>query len=134
MNDHDPLAQFRREGAPAPAPPSRSMIYGAFAIARDRPARLGIRPGAGDLCYAPSYASLLNIAYDREYTGFILTFSSLLVKVDGIRMKAIVESLIAGTCQYIEEFDAARWLMPGDDVPIIHSITIHTGKAGADRA
>jgi hypothetical protein len=132
---YDPIAAFRPAGAAAPVlSPREPVRYRAYAVARERPARIDIRPGDGDLCYAPSYASLLNIAYDRECTGVILTFSTMLVKIDGCRLRPVVDALIAGTCQFIEEFDGERYGARENDAPLIERITIHTpGRAGADK-
>jgi len=130
---NDPLAQFRRVGAAPPAESHGPAPYKAYSAARDRPVRLDIR--TVELAYAPLYGSLTNITYDpADYTGIFLTFNfNLLVKIDGRNLRPVVECLKLNTCEFLEEF-SKRYAAPDADAPIIEHITIHTGRAGGEKA
>jgi hypothetical protein len=127
---HDLLARFRLPGAkPAAPPPQAATRYRAFYAASSsaKPLRLEIRLKSG-MSAARLYSGISEIAYDRgDYTGILLTTPGKLIKVRGRHLKPVVESLIAGTAEFIAELkDGDR---TPDGVPVITSIEMLTPQA-----
>jgi hypothetical protein len=98
--------------------------YRAFA-AKDRVERLKIKR-AKYPTHAPGYAYLLDIIYDGNFgTDFVLVYTILGVKVTGKNLQPVIMALLAGTADYIQEFDRSKWPKPTDaKAPIIESIEI----------
>jgi hypothetical protein len=123
----DPLSNFRKKTANAPVettPPDDVDPYVAFA-AKDRVERLKIKR-ANQPAHAPGYAYLLDIIYDGQHgTDFVLVYTILGVKVTGRNLQPVVMALLAGTADYIQEFDRSKWPKPTDaKAPFIESIEI----------
>lgn len=123
----DPLANFRKRTAnlsAETAPPDDVDEYRAFA-AKDRVERLKIKR-AKHPTHAPGYAYLLDIIYDGNFgTDFVLVYTILGVKVTGKNLQPVIMALLAGTADYIQEFDRSKWPKPTDaKAPIIESIEI----------
>lgn len=122
----DPLSSFRKQTANTP---SESAFNGAdeyFAfVAKDRVERLKIKR-ANQPTHAPGYAYLLDIIYDGNYgTDFVLVYTILGVKVTGRNLQPVIMALLAGTADYIQEFDRAKWPKPLDaKAPVIESIEV----------
>jgi hypothetical protein len=124
---NDPLAKFRHKAASAAgsfAPPDGPDEYAAFAT-KDRVERLKIKC-ANQPTRAPGYDNLLEIVYDgRIGTNFVLSFSWLMVLVRGKNLQPVIMALLAGTADYIQEFDPEIWERPSDaKKPIIESIEV----------
>ncbi len=108
----DPLAPFRKAGAPRAARPAReqekpqgSPSYRAFGLARGpaRPLRLEFRTATG-LAVARAYALLTEIAYDRDhYSIIVLLFGGRKVTLQGRNLRPIVDALLAGTVEFLAE-------------------------------
>jgi hypothetical protein len=108
----DPLAPFRRPGAPRAARPAGGQErphgppgYRAFGLARGpaRPLRLEFRAATG-LAVARAYTLLTEIAYDRDHYGLIiLLFGQRKVTLHGRHLRPVVDALLAGTCEFITE-------------------------------
>lgn len=123
----DPLANFRKRTANGPAEitlPNGGDEYVAFA-AKDRVERLKIKR-AKYPTHAPGYAYLLDIIYDgQDGTDFVLVYTILGVKVTGKNLQPVIMALLAGTADYIQEYDRAKWPKPVDaKAPLIESIEI----------
>ena len=122
----DPLSSFRKTTA---STPSESAFSGAdeyFAfVAKDRVERLKIKR-ANSPTHAPGYAYLLDIIYDGNLgTDFVLVYTILGVKVTGRNLQPVIMALLAGTADYIQEFDRAKWPKPLDaKAPVIESIEV----------
>jgi hypothetical protein len=142
MSDSNPLAGFRRRrpapiGTPAPeehaAAPAEGGLqpYKAF-DSKDNVERLQVRRVLGPT-HAPAYGYLLDISYDRDFgTNFVLFYSfGLIVQVRGRHLQNVVQSLILGTCQFIQEFHEEVHETPADDEPVVTSIEVVV-KASAD--
>jgi len=126
---NDPLAKFRNStaGLPPVLQPTSAANdddYIAFA-AKDRVERLKIKR-AKYPTHAPGYGYLLDIIYDgNDGTDFVLVYTILGVKVTGRNLQPVIMALLAGTADYIQEFDRAKWKKPMDDKsPFIESIEI----------
>ncbi len=130
MEDDDPLKQFRRPGttraerrAEPPPPPGTPKVYRAF-DAQDKLVCLEIRRVLGTT-HAPTYAYLLNIAFDHEfYTGFVLYYSFMQVKVRGRNLKDVITALKLRKCEYIQDFHPGEFGPPTPDEPFIESIKV----------
>ena len=129
MEDDDPLKEFRRPGArraEKPAEPPRKdgrKSYQAF-DAKDKLVCLEIRRVLGTT-HAPTYAYLLNIAFDHEFfTNFVLSYSFMQVKVRGKNLKDVIAALKMRKCEFIQDFHPGRYERPKPDEPIIESITV----------
>jgi hypothetical protein len=130
MEDDDPLKQFRRPGATRaerraepPPPPGTPKRYRAF-DAQDKLLCLEIRRVLGTT-HAPTYAYLLNIAFDHEYfTGFVLYYTFMRVKVRGKNLKDVITALKLRKCEYIQDFHPSEYAPPKPDEPLIESITV----------
>jgi hypothetical protein len=137
MSNGDLLAQFRRKtpaGKPAESPPSgradRDRTYEAFnAKDNQRRGRLGIRCKGG-MSHAPGYNYIIDICYDEDnYSGILLVLSTMLVKIRGRNLKPIVDALMLGTCEYIQEFRDDIFDKPDDcTAPFVEAIEIVTGR------
>jgi hypothetical protein len=119
----DPLANFRRRTADFP-PSDPGDGYLAFA-AKDRVERLKIKR-ANKPTHAPGYGYLLDIIYDGNHgTNFVLVYTILGVKVSGKNLQPVIMALLAGTADFIQEYDRALWPKPTDaQAPLIESIEI----------
>ena len=121
----DTFAQFRK---PAKTQSESAFNgadeYSAF-VAKDRVERLKIKR-ANSPTHAPGYAYLLDIIYDGNHgTDFVLVYTILGVKVTGRNLQPVIMALLAGTADYIQEFDRAKWKKPLDaETPVIESIEI----------
>jgi hypothetical protein len=123
----DPLSNFRRKTAnasPEIVLPGGGDDYVAFA-AKDRVERLKIKR-AKHPTHAPGYSYLLDIIYDgQDGTDFVLVYTILGVKVTGKNLQPVIMALLAGTADYIQEYDRAKWPKPSDPkAPLIESIEI----------
>ena len=76
--------------------------------------------------HAPGYAYLLDIIYDGNFgTDFVLVYTILGVKVTGRNLQPVIMALLAGTADFIQEFDRAKWPKPLDaKTPVIESIEV----------
>ena len=124
---NDPLAKYRTKAASASvsyAAPDGPDEYAAFAT-KDRVERLKIKC-ANQPTRAPGYDNLLEIVYDgRIGTNFVLSFSWLMVLVRGKNLQPVIMALLAGTADYIQEFDPDIWEKPSDaKKPFIESIEV----------
>lgn len=124
---NDPLAKFRKDtaGVPPMLQPSQTGDddYVAFG-AKDRVERLKIKR-AKYPTHAPGYAYLLDIIYDgNSGTDFVLVYTILGVKVTGRNLQPVIMALLAGTADYIQEFDKSKWRKPDASAPVIDSIEI----------
>ncbi len=124
---NDPLAKYRHKAASAAgsfAAPAGPDEYSAFG-AKDRVERLKIKC-ANQPTRAPGYNNLLEIVYDGGYgTNFVLSFNWLMVLVRGKNLQPVVMALLAGSADYIQEFDPSIWAKPLDDKkPFIESIEV----------
>jgi hypothetical protein len=123
----DPLANFRRRTAdfpPSSIPPDGGDGYIAFA-AKDRVERLKIKR-ANKPTHAPGYGYLLDIIYDGNHgTNFVLVYTILGVKVSGKNLQPVIMALLAGTADFIQEYDRALWpKLPDVQSPLIESIEV----------
>jgi hypothetical protein len=132
----DPLAGFRRKGEKAtpstPRPPERggSREYQAFNPKdNQRRGRLNIRRKGG-MSHAPGYNFIIDICYDEDhYSGIMLVLSTMLVKIRGRNLKPVVDALLLGTCEYIQEFRDDIFDKPDDPAaPFLEAIDIVTGR------
>jgi hypothetical protein len=135
MSD-DPLAGFRRKGekakpsAPRPSHGGESREYEAFNPKdNQRRGRLNIRRKGG-MSHAPGYNFIIDICYDEDhYSGILLVLSTMLVKIRGRNLKPIVDALLLGTCEYIQEFRDDIFDKPDDPAaPFVEAIEIVTGR------
>ena len=119
----DPLAQFRKRNSDFP-PSQPSDGYVAFA-AKDRVERLKIKR-ANKPTHAPGYGYLLDIIYDgNSGTNFVLVYTILGVKVSGKNLQPVIMALLAGTADFIQEYDRSQWPKPTDpQAPLIESIEV----------
>lgn len=129
---NDPLAQFRKKPVGGQVPPtgSGSEQYAAFG-AKDKVERLKIRR-AFDPTRAPSYAYLLDLAYDGEFgTNFVLVYSFMMVLVRGKNLQPVIMALESGSAEFIQQFDSSRWPKPADPkTPIIDTIEVVVKEGG----
>ncbi len=123
---NDPLAKFRRNAvadsaAPAPDGDDAYVAFGA----KDRVERLKIKR-TDKPTHAPGYSYLLDIIYDGKHgTNFVLVYTVLGVKVAGKNLQPVIMALLAGTADFIQEFDRNQWPKPTDaKAPVIESIEI----------
>jgi hypothetical protein len=91
--------------------------------------------------HAPGYGYLLDIIYDGNHgTNFVLVYTILGVKVSGKNLQPVIMALLAGTADFIQEYDRNLWPTPLDaQTPVIESIEVvvqdnaqpaaHTGAA-----
>jgi hypothetical protein len=121
---NDPLAPYRKKPLVETTLPAGGDEYIAFA-AKDRMERLKIKC-ANQPTHAPGYGYLLEILYDGTYgTNFVLVYTILGVKVTGRNLQPVIMALLAGTADYIQEFDRDKWPKPTDaKTPFIESIEI----------
>ena len=119
----DPLANFRKRTSDFP-PSEPSDGYVAFA-AKDRVERLKIKR-ANKPTHAPGYGYLLDIIYDGNHgTNFVLVYTILGVKVSGKNLQPVIMALLAGTADFIQEYDRSLWPKPADaQAPLIESIEV----------
>jgi hypothetical protein len=133
----DALEQFRNRkaaalSATATAPTGVAGspdVYAAFA-AKDRVERLQIV--TREAMQWPAYHCLLNVTSDGTHgTNFMLLFSFLGVVVKGKNLQGVVSAIAAGTCSFIQEFDAKKWPAPAAGEPVIESIE-YVSEGNAD--
>lgn len=129
MEDDDPLKEFRRPGArraekrAEPPPKGGRKRYQAF-DAKDKLVSLDIRRVLGTT-HAPTYAYLLNIAFDHEYfTSFVLYYAFMQVKVRGKNLKEVITAIKLRKCEFIQDFHPGEYEPPEPDEPIIESIKV----------
>jgi len=130
---NDPLERFRKSPpltSSSPPAAKESDEYLAFA-AKDRVERLKIKR-TNDPTRAPGYAYLLDIAYDGNHgTNFVLVYTFLMVLVRGKNLQPVIMALLAGTADYIQEFDPERWQKPADaNAALIESIEVVVQDSG----
>lgn len=142
MSDGDLLAQFRRKGTAgktAEARPSadgvpRDRTYEAFnAKDNQRRGRLNIRRKGG-MSHAPGYNYIIDICYDEDnYSGVLLVLGTMLVKIRGRNLKPIVDALMLGTREFIQEFRSDLFDKPDDaSAPFVEAIEVMTGRDGKE--
>ncbi len=126
-----PLSRFRRQGAaeasaaaPAWAAPAGGLKpYVAF-DPQDKVVSLDIHRVLGPT-YSPSYAYLLNLAYDNEYfTNFVIYYTFLRVEVRGKNLRDVITAIKLRKCEYIRDFHPEEFEMPAEGQPLIESINI----------
>ena len=119
----DPLARFRKRTADFP-PSDPGDGHVAFA-AKDRVERLKVKR-ANKPTHAPGYGYLLDIIYDgNSGTNFVLVYTILGVKVSGRNLQPVIMALLAGTADFIQEYDRNQWPKPPDaQAPLIESIEV----------
>ena len=120
---NDPLDKFRKRNSDFP-PSDPGAGYAAFA-AKDRVERLKIKR-ANKPTHAPGYGYLLDIIYDGNHgTNFVLVYTILGVKVSGKNLQPVIMALLAGTADFIQEYDRNQWPKPTDvQAPFIESIEV----------
>ena len=76
--------------------------------------------------HAPGYGYLLDIIYDGNHgTNFVLVYTILGVKVSGKNLQPVIMALLAGTADFIQEYDRVLWPKPTDpQAPLIDSIEV----------
>jgi hypothetical protein len=125
----DPLAAYRKTSAGSPkGDTTESEGYVAFG-AKDNVDRLKIRRVEPPM-RAPGYAYLMDLAYDREGTSLVLVYNFLLVIIRGRNLQPVVMAVETSTCDFIQQYDEARWPKPNGTVPIIESIDIEMQESG----
>src|SRR5580658_4101002 len=69
---------------------------------------------------------LLDIIYDGNHgTNFVLVYTILGVKVSGKNLQPVIMALLAGTADFIQEYDRALWpKLPDAQSPLIESIEV----------
>jgi hypothetical protein len=132
MDEDDPLAKFRKapiakRSERKPAGPAQAAggrgPYKAF-DSKDKLVCLEIRRVRGTT-HCPTYAYLLNVAYDFEvYTAIEVSFPFMRVRVSGRNLRELVTALKLRKCEYIQEFHSGEHERPGEDQPLIESITV----------
>jgi hypothetical protein len=135
--ENDPLAAFRKKPLTASEPPVKIKEkegYVAF-DAKDNPTRLRIRRAAGST-RSPGYAYLLDVAYDGDHgTNIVLSYTFLMVIVQGRNLQNIIFALETGSADFIQEFDPSLWEKPTDKTaPFIESIEVIVQASGASIA
>jgi hypothetical protein len=144
MSEHDPLARYRRPGAPRPAPaaPPRPASggrteYVAFA-AKDKVMDIQIIPRRGLSGQTPYYSYLVNITFDIDpddddnFIALLLTVSGMLILFEGRHLKPIYDALRLGNCDMIAEYDPARHLPLAEDYtgPVVTLIEVEIVRPG----
>jgi hypothetical protein len=126
----DPMDRFRHAGlrrpvSHVPGGPSAAGHYEAYRVAGKPPRRLAIRPAMRTWERA-GYNFLLRVTEDGVYgSSMALVFTFMAVLIRGRNLKPIIEAIDAETCEFVQQFDADRWLPPVDaKAPYIESIVI----------
>ena len=129
MSDN-PLSRYRRQGAPETPPVTEKPAepglkpYQAF-DPQDRNLSLDIHRVLGPT-YSPSYAYLLNVAYDNEYfTNFVLYYTFMRVEVRGKNLREVIKAIKIRKCEYIQDFHPEEYEPPREGEPVIESIEVH---------
>ncbi len=135
--EHDPLAAYRKKpltGDDSPVRGKSKEGYLAF-DAKDKVNRLRIRRALGPT-RSPGYHYLLDVVYDGDYgTNFVLSYTFLMVVVNGKNLQSVIFALETGTADFIQEFDASKWERPTDKTaPFIESIEVIVQDSGASVA
>lgn len=127
----NPLDRFRRSIDPAPITGhdhrgSTLIAYEAFRVANKRQLRLKICP-ALRAWERMHYGYLLRIVEDGLYgTELALVFTFSVVVIKGRNLQPIAEAIDAEACEFIQQYDPARWQTPTDaTAPFIEDIAIH---------
>ena len=126
-----PLEKYRRQGAPEapvvtaePGEPGELKPYQAF-DPQDRNLSLDIHRVLGT-SYSPSYAYLLNVAYDNEYfTNFVLYYTFMRVEVRGKNLREVIKGIKLRRVEYIQDFHPEEFAPPAEGEALIESIEIH---------
>jgi hypothetical protein len=145
MEDDDPLAEFRRPGdrrgekPRGPLSPDSLKAYQAF-DAKDKLLSLDIRSVLAPT-HSPTYAYLLNVVFDYEYyTGFMLYFTFMVVKVRGKNLKEVITAIKMRKCEFIQDFHPGEHRPPKSGEALIESIVVEwrdptmTGFEGEKKA
>jgi hypothetical protein len=138
MSESDPLARFR-PGASRPATatarpaPGALQEYKAFGT-KDKLRGVKILTRHGQPSHAPMYNYLINLSFTDDdpdnCTAILITISGLLVTVTGTHLKPIVDALLLHSCEFIQEYDPARFARPADPgAPFVDSITVDVLRA-----
>lgn len=131
-NPEDPITTFRRLADPRRWPEPRSAPkvavrpgerepYVAFK-GNDRSPSLDIRGRTIGHRIPWSYQPILTYT-PRSFDHLILTVSSLVVIVRGVRIEPIADALGLQSCAFIQEYDPTYFLEPTDpNAPLVTSI------------
>lgn len=123
--DHLDIFRSRMAGAQVLAGPDR-VPYTAYKAGDNPLVRLKIRPK--DRAWERlSYGYLQRMIEDGIYgTLVVLIYSAAVVVIKGKNLQPISDAIDGETCEFIQEFDPARWAMPTDDKePFIEELTVH---------
>ncbi|GHO66546.1 hypothetical protein KSC_054380 [Ktedonobacter sp. SOSP1-52] len=128
----DPLAAFRKFGQSpfkqisTTATPDQMAgdphHYSAYGLGERSQERLEIRSLLAPW-HAPSYHYLLDIVFNGNFgTETILTFSFLVVKIEGKNLQAVNVAIREGVCTYIQDYDKREFTPPAEGEPVITKI------------
>lgn len=123
--DHLDIFRSRMAGAKVLVGPDR-VPYAAYKAGDNQLVRLKIRPK--DRAWERlSYGYLQRMIEDGIYgTLVVLIYSAAAVVIKGKNLQPIADAIDGETCEFIQEFDPARWAMPTDDkVPFIEELSVH---------
>jgi len=96
--------------------------YAAFHPVDRESKRMHIRPGSAPWFYATS-SYLQYIAEDAgRGRVFNLIYGFLVVEVRGRNLQPVVHAIARDCCEFIQQFDLARWKLPEPGTPVIESI------------
>ena len=102
--------------------------YEAFKAVNRRQLRVHIRP-VGSPGERMTYGYLHRIVDDEgRDEQLALVFSFAVVILRGRGLYAVAEALDEERCQWVQQFDPARWPMPAAGKPLIESINIHIDR------
>jgi hypothetical protein len=77
----------------------------------------------------PSYSYLQYIVEDNgRGERFALVFGFVVVVIKGKNLQGIVDAISSENCEFIEEFDPLRYLMPRKDQAKIDSVEYHLDR------
>jgi hypothetical protein len=123
----DHLDTFRRHMAGAKVLPGPDRIpYAAYRSGDNPLVRLKIHPK--DRAWERlSYSYLQRMIEDGIYgTLVVLIYSAAVVVIKGRNLQHLADAIDAETCEFIQEFDPARWAMPVDEKePFIEELSVH---------
>jgi hypothetical protein len=102
--------------------------YEAFKAVNRRQLRVHIRP-VGRAGERMTYGYLHRIADDGGlYEQIALIFSFAVVILRGRNLYPVAEAVMEERCEWVQQYDAARWPMPAADKPLVESIDIHVAR------